>query len=166
MKDAEHTTIPDLSAAMDKATSQRARCHLDLVKAEREEWRSQADTADKDILKLVDRILETENQTVLKALESKIEKLEREKIALVEKAGEPLPNVGRFEECIELALQLLSRPWNIYQNRSYAVRQTVLRLVFSQPLTFTPEGVYRTIKTTIPFRVLGGIGNQKCEMVL
>lgn len=30
MKDAEHTTIPDLSAAMDKATSQRPRSHLEV----------------------------------------------------------------------------------------------------------------------------------------
>ncbi|MGJ8530093.1 recombinase family protein, partial [Maritalea sp.] len=139
---------------------------LSVMQTERLEWKRRANAAEKDILKLVDRILETESQTVQKAIEAKIEKLEREKIVLVEKAAEPLPNVGRFEECIELALQFLSRPWDIYKNGSFAVRQTVLRLVFSQPLTFTPDGVYGTIKTTLPFKVLGGLSSKKCEMVL
>ncbi len=75
-------------------------------------------------------------------------------------------NAARFEECMELALRFLSRPWDIYKNGSYAVRQTVLRLAFSEPLKFTPEGVYGTPKTTLPFRVLGGLFVKKCEMVL
>ena len=136
------------------------------MQAERLEWKQRADAAEKDILKRVDRILATESQTVRRAIETKIEKLEREKIGLVEKAAEPLPNVGRFEECIELGIQFLSRPWDIYKNGSFTLRQTVLRLVFSQPLTFTPDGVYGTIKTTLPFKVLGGLSAKKCKMVL
>ena len=139
---------------------------LELAQAERDEWRRQAEAADKSLLELIDRLVETKNPTVVKAIETKIEKLEREKFALVEKASEPLPNVGKFEECIELSLRFLSRPWDIYKNGSYAVRQTVLRLAFSDPLTFTPEGVYGTPKTTLPFKVLGHFDNQKCEMVL
>ena len=138
---------------------------LELAQAERDEWRRQAEAADKSLSELIDRLVETKNPTVVKAIETKIEKLEREKFALVEKAAEPLPSVGKFEECIELSLRFLSRPWDIYKNGSYAVRQTVLRLAFSDPLTFTPEGVYGTPKTTLPFKVLGHFDNQKCEMV-
>lgn len=154
--------LVDLAIAMFKdAWNSR----LELARAEREEWRRQADAADKSILELVDRMVETKNPTVIKAIEAKIEKLEREKIALVERAGEPLPNVAGFEDCIELALKFLSRPWDIYKNGSHAIRQTVLRLAFSEPLTFMPEGVYGTPKTTLPFKVLGDFDNQKCEMV-
>ena len=155
--------LVDLAIAMFKDAWNRC---LEHMQAEQREWQSQADAADKDILKLVDRLLESESPTVVKAIESKIEKLEREKLSLAEKAGASLQNVGRFEECIELALQFLARHWDLHKIGSYAVRQTVLSLVLSEPLTFTPEGVYRTIKTTIPFKVLGGIDNQKCEMVL
>ena len=138
---------------------------LELAKADRAEWARQVKAADESILELVDRMVETRNSSVLKALEAKIEKLEREKLLLVSKAEEPLPNAARFEECMELALRFLSRPWDIYKNGSYAVRQTVLRLAFSEPLKFTPEGVYGTPKTTLPFRVLGGFSGKKCEMV-
>ena len=98
---------------------------LELAKADRAEWALQVKAADESILELVDRMVETKNSSVLKALEAKIEKLEREKLVLVSKAEEPLPNAARFEECIELALRFLSRPWDIYKNGSYAVRQTV-----------------------------------------
>jgi len=153
----------DLAVAMFKdAWNSR----LELAQAERDEWQRQAEAADRSLLELIDRMVETNNATVIKAIESKIEKLEREKIALVEKASEPLPNEGKFEECIELSLRFLSRPWDIYKNGSHAVRQTVLRLAFSDPLTYTPEGVYGTPKTTLPFKVLGGLSGKKCEMVL
>ena len=36
---------------------------------------------------------------------------------------------------------------------------------FLIPLTYTPEGVYGTPKTTLPFKVLGGLSGKKCEMV-
>lgn len=129
----------------------------ELAKAERHEWQRQAEAADRSLLELIDRMVETKNPTVIKAIETKIEKLEREKFALVEKASEPLPRAGKFEECIELSLRFLSKPWDIYKNGSHTVRQTVLRLVFSEPLTYTPEGVYGTPKTALSFKVLGGL---------
>lgn len=155
--------LVDLAVAMFKdAWNSR----LELARAERQEWARQVDAADKSILELVDRLVETKNGTVIKAIEGKIERLERDKLVLAEKAGAPLPNAARFEECIELALKFLSRPWDIYKNGSLVVRQTVLRLAFSEPLKFTPDGVYGTPKPTLPFKVLGGFSAKKCEMVL
>ena len=54
-------------------------------------------------MELVDRMVETKNTTVLKALESKIEEREHEKLVLVSMAEELLPNAARFEECMEFA---------------------------------------------------------------
>lgn len=155
--------LVDLAIAMFKdAWNSR----MELAQTERDEWRRQVEATDRSILELIDRMVETRNPTVIKAIESKIEKLEREKFAIAEKADQPLPNAGKFEECIELSLRFLSRPWDIYKNGSHAVRQTVLRLAFSHPLSFTPEGVYGTPKTALPFKVLGGFSSKKCEMVL
>lgn len=139
---------------------------LQMARAQREEWARQAKAAEESILELVDRMVETKNQTVVRALEAKVERAEREKLVMLDRAQEPLPNTARFEECIELALRFLSRPWDICKNGSSAVRQTVLRLAFSEPLTFTPDGVYGTPKTTFPFKVSGGLTAKKCEMVL
>lgn len=139
---------------------------LEQARMERDEWCTQLKAIEGRIDDLLDRIVEAKSPSVIAAYEKRIEKLEREKLVLAEKAEKPLPNEGRFEECIELSLKFLSRPWEIYKNGTYAVRQTVLRLAFSKPLTYSPEGVYGTPKTTLPFKVLGGLDNEKCEMVL
>ena len=71
-----------------------------------------------------------------------------------------MPDAGRFEECIELSLLFLSRPRDIYKNGSLAGRQAVLRLAFSDPLTYTPEGCMERQKTSIHFKVLGGLSGK------
>lgn len=139
---------------------------LDQARMERDEWCKQLKAMEARIDDLLDRIVEAKSPSVIAAYEKRIEKLERDKLVLAEKAEKPLPNEGRLEECIELSLKFLARPWEIYKNGTYAVRQTVLRLAFSKPLTYSPEGVYGTPKTTLPFKVLGGLDNEKCEMVL
>ncbi|WP_298938262.1 hypothetical protein [uncultured Ruegeria sp.] len=138
---------------------------LDQARLERDEWSKQLASMERRIDDLLDRIVEAKSESVVSAYEGRIEKLEREKIAIAENAAKPLPNEGRLEECIELSLKFLSRSREIYKNGSHAVRQTVLRLAFSKPLTYSPDGMYRTIETTLPFMILGGLDNEKCEMV-
>ena len=104
--------------------------------------------------------------SVISALEKRVEKLEREKFLLTEKAENMIPAKGRFGESIELALKFLSSPGNIYENGSLPLRQTVLRLAFVEPLRYSREKGYRTIETAIPFKVLAGLQGQNCQMVL
>ncbi|RYH04419.1 hypothetical protein EU805_03350 [Salipiger sp. IMCC34102] len=59
-------------------------------------------------MELIERLVEIKNPTVVKAIETKTEMFERERFALVEKAAEPLPNAGKFEEFIELSARSLS----------------------------------------------------------
>ncbi|MEM1151468.1 MAG: hypothetical protein AAGI03_13055, partial [Pseudomonadota bacterium] len=44
------------------------------------------------------------------------------------------------------------------------VRRMVLRLVFAEPISYSPEQGVRTPKTTIPFRYLEGLGGEKMGM--
>ncbi|WP_152477087.1 recombinase zinc beta ribbon domain-containing protein [Roseovarius sp. THAF9] len=125
----------------------------------------QCKDAEAQIEGLLDRIVDASSPTVVTAYEKRISKLEREKIRLTDRASRVVPPKGRFEEFIELSLEFLARPWNIYENGSLAMKQTVLRLAFPEPLRYSRENGYRTIKTAFPFRVLEGICNQKCEMV-
>ena len=63
---------------------------------------------------------------------------------------------GLYRTIVEFPVKSLEA----YENRSYAVRQTVLRLAFLQPFKFTPEGMYETAKTALPVRVLGGVSGK------
>ena len=120
---------------------------------------------EKQIEGLLDRIVDASSPSVISAYEGRITKLERERILLTEKAARTVPPKGRFEEFIELSLEFLSKPWNLYENGSLALKQTVLRLAFSEPLRYSRERGYRTIETALPFKVLAGFNNQNSEMV-
>lgn len=103
---------------------------------------------------------------MVNAYESRIEKLEREKLVLHERIAKSVPPQGRLEDCIELSLQFLSSPWNIRKNGDFAMRQTVLGLAFSEPLKCSLKGVYGIPNLPFPFRYLKEILELKSEMVL
>ena len=124
------------------------------------------DDTNHEIESLLDRIIEANNASVVSAYEARISKLERDKITLQEKIDNMVPDKGRLEDCMELALRFLSSPWDIYKNGDFAMRQTVLRLAFSKPLRYSQNGVYGTPKFSFPFKYLGGISGSKSEMVL
>ena len=120
---------------------------------------------EKQIDSLLDRLVDASSQSVIRAYETKIEKLELEKLRLLdqqEKGGIPS---GHLDEFIEPAMKFLANPWNIYQKGGFAMRQTVLRLAFAEPLRYSRENGYRTAKTTFPFKVLAEISSPKCGMV-
>ena len=136
------------------------------AKGAKDELGRQLKAIEAQIDQLLDRVIEATNPSVVKRYESKIDELERQRIILNERREKILPPKGRLEDCIELTLRFLSSPWYLYENGSYALRQTVLRLAFAEPLRYSPEGVYRTPTFTFPFKVLAGINSHKSEMVL
>lgn len=140
---------------------------LRLTEAQREKdaiTRHLADI-DKHVEALLERIVESDNPVVVKAYETKIAKLERNKLILAEKAAQTVPPKGRLEEFIEPALHFLGNPWNLYENGSLAFKRTVMRLAFSEPLSYSRENGYRTAEIAFPFKVLQDISTHKSEMV-
>ena len=115
---------------------------------------------------LLDRIAEASNASVVHAYEARIDKLERQKIVLQERLDKAIPPKGHLEDCIDLALGFLAKPWNLYKNGDYAMRQKVLRLAFAEPLRYSQKGVYGTPEFSFPFKFLGGFSGLKSEMVL
>jgi site-specific DNA recombinase len=120
---------------------------------------------DEQIEVLLDRVVDASGQSLVRAYEAKIEKLEKQKLLLADQAAQAVPPKGRFEDFIEHTLTFLASPWNIYDNGGIALRRTVLKLAFAEPLSYNRKSGYRTAKTTFPFKVLAGFSTQKCEMV-
>ena len=103
--------------------------------------------------------------SVIVAYEKRIEELERTKIRLAEQAATAVPSKGHPSEFIEPALMFLTNPWNIYKNGSFALKRTVLKLAFAEPLRYSRNEGYRTAEITFPFRVLADFSSLKCGMV-
>jgi site-specific DNA recombinase len=133
---------------------------------EKDELQRQQKDVERQIEGLLDRVVEATSASVVSAYEARIERLERDKIVLAERATTSVPPKGRLEDCIELAMRFLSSPWSIYKNGDYVMRQTVLRLAFAEPLRYGKNGVYGTPEFSFPFKMLAGISGQKGEMVL
>ncbi|WP_371157009.1 recombinase family protein [Jannaschia sp. 2305UL9-9] len=139
---------------------------LTLALGEKEALQKQLADIDGQLEGMLDRIVEANSASVVRAYESRIDKLERDKLVLQEKINKTVPPKGRLEDCIELSLKFLSSPWNIWKNGDFTTRQTVLRLAFNEPLRCSQNGVYETPNLSFPFRYLGNFMEPKSEMVL
>jgi len=114
---------------------------------------------------LLDRIMNATSATVVDAYENRIARLERKKLALLEKSQNQGKTRYPFEELFERALTFLANPCKIWENGGLEYKRMVLRLVFADNLAYTRGIGYRTPKTTIPFKVLEGFSDLKSKMV-
>ena len=138
---------------------------LTTAQRDKDEITRQLGEVEKQIGKLLERIVEADNPSVIKAYEGKIATLERQKLLLAEKATQIVPPKRRLEEFIEPALAFLANPWNIYEKGCLTLKRTVLRLAFVEPLRYSLESGYRTAEISLPFKVLAEISSSKSEMV-
>jgi site-specific DNA recombinase len=115
--------------------------------------------------KLVDKIVETDNQTLISAYETKINKLEETRVALsekIEKCGRP---VESFDQTYRTAMQFLLNPYKLWESGDIEDKRLVLRLTFSDYLPYDLNKGYRTAKMTLPFSMLANISKGKKDMV-
>tara|TARA_R100000935_G_C2837407_1_gene168934 strand:- start:5 stop:1561 length:1557 start_codon:yes stop_codon:yes gene_type:complete len=113
---------------------------------------------------LLNRIVETNNETVVAAYEKKITKLEQDKLLLADKLDQNVQPKHTLEEIFELSMAFLSNPWNIWKSGELALKKTVLRTVFQSPLAYSKDQGFRTPQTSVIFGFLDEI-TEKCKMV-
>ncbi len=119
---------------------------------------------DKQVEALLDKIVDASTPRVISAFEQRIDKLEREKLVLAEKASQTHKPLYRFEEMFELAMQFLTSPYKIWEKGDLTHKRTVLKLAFEERLAYQRNEGFRTPKTTIPFKVLGDFCSGNFEM--
>ncbi len=117
------------------------------AKAARGTIEAQLADTEKQIEALIGRIMDSGSATVISAYEKRIDELERQKLRLSEQADASVPSHGRLEEFIEPAFAFLANPWNIYQKGSFALKRTVLKLAFAEPLRYSREKVVEPPKS-------------------
>ncbi len=120
---------------------------------------------EKKVAQFLDRIVETDNRSVIAAYEARIRDLENEKALLTEKidrSGQPRVS---FDETYRTAFSFLANPCNLWASDRLEDKRAVLKLVFSERLPYIKGEGYRTAKTSLPFRALGDFRMGKYEMV-
>jgi site-specific DNA recombinase len=119
---------------------------------------------DKQLDGLLNRIVETENPSVISAYEKKIAKLDSAKLLLADKLSQNGQPKHTLEEIFELSMRFLANPWNIWTNGNLTLKKIVLRMAFKAPLSYSRESGFRTPQTSVIFRFLDEI-SLKSKMV-
>ena len=117
------------------------------------------------IIGIINRLVDTENKSTIKAYENKISILENEKLVLHEKLRNKGKPQNTYAQIIELSLNFLANPLKLWETGNAKLQKIVLRLVFTERLAYHRNEGYRTPKTSLPFNILEGISTGDLEMV-
>lgn len=115
----------------------------------------------KQIAKLLERIMASDNAAVLETYEAKLGQLNKQKALLAENIENQAVPAGSFAEKLEPALTFLSNPWKIWESGSAAARKLVLKLAFTDRIEYCRNEGARTAELAFPFKALSGFADQK-----
>ena len=120
---------------------------------------------DKKVEQFLERIIEADSHTVIKAYENQVKKLEEEKITISEniaQCGRPLPD---FDDTFRTALDFLANPYKLWCSDRYEDKRIVLKLTFADQLSYVKNEGFRTAAISQPFLLLEELKGVNGEMV-
>ena len=120
---------------------------------------------EKKIDQLLERIVNSETPTVIKAYETKIASLEKEKLIAMEKASSGAKPKINFDSMFELALKFLQKPEKLWDSGVFELQRLVLRLAFSDRMVYCRKTGTLNTKLSLPFKMLTTSHEQNPRMV-
>ena len=115
---------------------------------------------------LIDRLVDSDSNALIKAYEARLQDMERQKITLHEKLAQIGKPIASFDKIYRTAFEFLANPRKLWGSRRLEDKRAVLKLVFAERLPYHRNKGYRTAKTSMPFKALGDFSVGKCEMVI
>ncbi len=119
---------------------------------------------EKKVEQFLERIVDTNNNTLIKTYEKKLDDLESRKLLLSEKINNYGRATGDFKVVFRTAFDFLQNPQKLWASNRFEDKRAVLKLVFAERLPYHRNEGFRTAKTTLPFKVLGDISGPKNPM--
>lgn len=109
----------------------------------------------------MDRLVETDSDSMVKAYENRIKKLETDKAVLVEKSSQSLRPMRSYDAAFRTALDFISNPHKFWDSGRLDNRRAVLKLAFPGGFQYHRNTGLRTAETPLPFKVLGMLTDKK-----
>ncbi len=125
---------------------------------------AQADKIEKQVAQLLERVLDATVPSVVAAYESRIAKLEEQRLLIAERmasAGQP---ASSFDATLRTALGFLASPWKLWSSDRLEDKRAVLKLTFATRLRYQRGEGLRTGELALPFKLLAGISAGEKEM--
>ncbi len=139
--------------------------------AMRQSLEQQRAEAKKEVERLLERIVDADSATVIRAFEHKIDSIEKELLVFDEKlanCGKPAREPGRS---LRTALEFIGKPYDIWASGVFENQRTVLKFAFTRGIEYVRGEGLRTPEESdfsLPFQVIKKVGEGqnmgKCEM--
>jgi len=114
---------------------------------------------------LIDRLVEADSPTLIKAYEGRLQDIDQQKAIWNEKLANFGKPSGSFKQIYRTAFEFLANPWNLWVSERLEDKRAVLKLVFAERLPYDRNKGYRTAKTSKVFKALEVFRMEKSEMV-
>lgn len=128
-----------------------------LAQAQKKAMALELAKVDGQVKLLLERILDVSVPSVIAAYEQRVQRLEEERFALLEKIASGGRPASDFDTTLRTALDFLANPWNLWRSERLEDRRAVLKLAFARPLHYVRNEGFRTADLSLPFKVLGGV---------
>jgi site-specific DNA recombinase len=131
---------------------------------------SQSLAAEKQILErgiaqMLDRIVETENPSIIATYEKRITEMQDRMIVLEEKLAKGTRTSSDPSKLFRTYFKFLSNPHELWVSDSMAHRRMVLKLCFTEKLRYYRNEGFRTAPIALPIRVLDELRRGQSCMV-
>ena len=146
---------------MQEAWDQRT----EIAKSEHGDLKTTLGTLERKTEKMMERLVATDDPTLITAYENQIRKLQEDKLVIEEKLQKQPPIQGSFEDTYRTAMEFLASPCNLWDNGDQDSRKLVLKLAFTDLIPFSRNGGYRTAPTSCIFSLLQGSNDNLLGMV-
>jgi len=117
------------------------------------------------IEQFLDQIVDSDSPLVVKALEKRINKLQSNQHVIEEKLSQCGRPIKPYDEMYRTSMKFLEKPHEIWVHGRFEDKRAVLKLAFTDRLSYVRNEGYRTPDLSLPFRVLDGHLGQEKEMV-
>jgi site-specific DNA recombinase len=119
---------------------------------------------DGKIEQLMDKLVETDSDSMVKAYETRIKKLETDRAVLVEKSAQSLRPMRSFDAALRTALDFISNPHKLWSSGRLCDRHAMLKLAFPGGFQYHRNTGLRTAETPLPFTILGGLSSKQFRL--
>ncbi len=117
-----------------------------------------------DIRKATERLINTDSNATIKALEARLDKLEKEKALITEDLAKTKPKPKDFDQSFRTAMEFLANPRKLWETGRIDDRKALLNIVFEAPVPYIRNKGFRTAKTSSVFNILKDISSSDDEM--
>ena len=130
-----------------------------------EQLKTQHRALEQKIEKSINKVLDLDSPSVISALEKRIEEMEVQKAKIAqqcEKSSEPLMS---FEDTFGTAMRFLANPLLVWRSSQYDIKIMVLRMCFTERLTYIKNQGFEPPSIAQPFRLLGHFDARGYDLV-